>query len=148
MKRWLPVAFALLAVLASCSWIGSDDPESPAEPSEESGTGIWDEVRSVYDEARDAGETGAEDVYDWVEQDFRKIGDWEYRLVEVALDEPASLQDELNKLGADRWECFWVRPQADSLLLFLKRPAKTYLKHIPMSDLMKLIPVQEDGTEE
>ena len=57
----------------------------------------------------------------------------------------AELETTMNELGVERWECFAVVREGDSLHLFFKRPVKSYLKHIPVSDLWKLVPGKDEG---
>jgi hypothetical protein len=102
--------------------------------------GLWEEIRRLYEEAKDAGEQVPEDVVEWVKLDFQKIGDWEYRVVTVPRKNDETLEETLTELGADRWECFWVEPTGNKLRLLLKRPSRSYLKMIPLSQLLKLVP--------
>ena len=45
----------------------------------------------------------------------------------------------LNRLGSERWECFWIETQAHKKRFFFKRPAKSYLRTLPARELLKLV---------
>ena len=119
----------------------------PDVPAEEPGT--WDQVVDLYEQAKEAGETTSKDAYEWVREDFHSIGDWQYRVVELPFGSAETLEQELNDLGADRWECVWIEPRDNKMLGIFKRRTRTYLNRVPMGDLLKLVPKSEDdaGTE-
>jgi hypothetical protein len=136
------VPAALLSLAVACSGPGGDDPPAGAAGADDSGP--WAEVERLYEQAREAGETVSADAYEWLKEDLDHIGDWEYRLI-VADPVEIELERTMNKLGVERWECFAVVPEGSSLRLFFKRPVKSYLKHIPISDLWKLVPGKGEG---
>ncbi len=98
----------------------------------------WKKARELYEKAKESGEKVPEDIKDWIKEDINKIGTWEYKI--AFLDAESNLEKELNKLGKDRWECFWIEKRENGLKLFLKRPVRSYLKTIPTKHLLKLIP--------
>jgi hypothetical protein len=51
-----------------------------------------------------------------------------------------AMQARLNELGADRWEVFWMEPAGSDFRVFLKRPARSYLRHVPFSQLGRIVP--------
>ena len=51
-------------------------------------------------------------------------------------------------MGAERWECIWVQPRGSQLRLILKRPVRSYLMRVPLSQLIKLIPEGDSGGTE
>jgi len=123
-------------------------PAVPALPPEERGAtenpapqdpGVWDQVVALYEKAKLAGENVPDDVTEWVKQDLRSIGDWEYRVVRVPVASAAAAEAELNALGGERWECFWVQIDGDQTLFFMKRPMRSFIKTIPVPDLIKLL---------
>ncbi len=101
----------------------------------------WKKAKGLYEKAKESGEKVPEDIKEWIKEDIKKIGTWEYKV--VFLDTRSNLEEELNKLGKERWECFWIDKRENGLKLFLKRPAKSYLKAIPTMYLLKLIPQGE-----
>jgi len=54
--------------------------------------------------------------------------------------EAAELAEQLNALGRDRWEVFWLDPAGSDLRVFLKRPVRSYLRQVPLSELQRLLP--------
>ncbi len=125
---------------------GEEPPVNEGEPpvnAEE--PGVWEEVQRLYEKAKEKGEQVPKDIYEWAREDVKGIGDWEYQI--LALDDPApeQIQEKLNELGVERWDCFWVERRGDDLVLYLKRPPRTYLRHIPFSDLMRIIPSGDSG---
>ena len=111
--------------------------EQTAEPSDES---LWKQIQSLYEAAKKAGDIDAGSVTEWLKSDYESIGDWEYRVIQVDSKDSSVLQTCLNTEGQDRWEVFWVREGAGDFTFFLKRPVRSYLRSIPLSDLLKLIP--------
>ena len=96
----------------------------------------WEKAREAYEKARDkakdkataVGESMSARVPEWVLEDLRNIGDWQYRVVEVR---PQDLEATLNELGAERWECFSVE-QVDkkTVRLVLKKRKRSQLKEL------------------
>ena len=135
----LRLSFALvLGLIASI-------PLHSAGSNEETKASAWDQVVEMYEKAKAAGEQVPKDVYEWAKQDLAKIGNWQYRVVDLTPTDARSVEDRLNELGADQWECIWIQASGNTVRFVFKRPAKSYLKHIPLSQLMKLVP--RGGTE-
>ena len=91
----------------------------------------------AYKMLKDQGLTSAGTVTEWLSNEVSKAGQWEYRVVTVT--KPNELEDTLNELGAERWEVFEVMPVDASFQIVCKRPIKTYLSHIPSSEVIKLL---------
>lgn len=90
----------------------------------------------MYEEALARAPEGVDEVVGWAREDIGRIGDWEYRIVSLEAGEPAAQEEALNALGEERWEAFWVAPQADGALrVYLKRPAISYLRSLPLSEI-------------
>lgn len=141
--RTLPAVLCCACLLAPGCSVGSGEAELPPEPPEDERTvveSLWSEVRSLYDRARDAGEEVPADIYEWVRRDIENIGDWEYRVELLAAGVPAgTLQATLNELGNDRWEAVWLSESAEGVRVILKRPTRSYLTRVPLSQLLKLL---------
>jgi hypothetical protein len=139
-SRWRSAVVFLLVVLvvlgAACLPAVAAEEAPIAEE-----TDLWDQVRAWYNEAKEAGEQVPGNIYDWIKQDLQGAGDWEYRVLQVDVAADRLLEEELNRLGSDRWECIWIQPRKQGLRLFLKRPVKSYLRNVSLPDLMKVIPV-------
>ena len=126
------VALAATTLLSSMGCdVGRDAPD--VLPSE-----VGEIVQQLYDRARDAGDEVPADVVEWAREDVGRIGDWEYRVLRLRDDE--TLEAELNALGAERWEVFWIRPAEAGFRLFLKRSARSYLRLVPLGELGRLAP--------
>ncbi len=108
----------------------------------------WDQVLELYEKAKEAGEQVPQDVYEWVKQDFRKIGDWEYLVTDMPISDSNEVQKRLNELGTDRWECIWIHSSGGKTSFIFKRPVRNYLKIIPLSQLMKLVPRGDSNESE
>lgn len=108
----------------------------------------WDLVQALYEKAKETGEQVPKDVYAWVKEDFGKIGDWEYHVVELSFADPKALEAKLNELGAERWECIWVQYTGSKSMFLFKRSTRSYLRNVPLSQLMKLVPGSGDSAGE
>ena len=138
----LVLLFALLSFPA-----GAAEPEAPQapEPSPESAgetadETLWKQIQALYESARKAGDINAGSLAEWLKSDYQNIGDWEYRVIRISSKESSVLETYLNTEGQERWEVFWVREGAGDFTFFLKRPVRSYIRAIPLSDLLKLIP--------
>ena len=80
-------------------------------------------------------ERAPEDPVGWAKEDLERYGDWEYRVVTLADLAADALEQELNELGQERWEVFWVERTDHELSLLLKRPAISYLRAVPLSEI-------------
>ena len=81
-----------------------------------------------------------EDPVGWAKEDLARYGDWEYRVVTLAELEADALEEELNELGQERWEVFWIERTDQGLNLFLKRPTVSYLRAVPFSEIGRVVP--------
>lgn len=91
-----------------------------------------EEVKRLYEQAKDKA---PEDPVEWAKEDIERYGDWEYRIIKLADSEPSKLEEQLNKVGKERWEVFWIERSEADVRVFLKRPAISYLRSIPLSKL-------------
>jgi len=129
---------SVLAGVACMSFACSRQPGEPSRTEQ-----ALAELQRMLEEAR---ERTPEDPVEWAREDLERYGDWEYRI--VTLDEPEAdaLEAELNVLGQDRWEVFWVeRTEQGGLSLLLKRPAVSYLRAVPFSEIGRVIPGGESN---
>lgn len=128
-SRW---ASAVLLVVVSCSAETSEREEAP--------DALAEQISDLYQRARESGEDVSGDVYEWARRDVERIGDWEYRIVRQTGRDDAALEARLNELGSKRWQLVWIEREGGELRLFLKRPTRSYLRHVPLSELPRLIP--------
>ena len=98
-------------------------------------------ANETYEALKSKGLTTASNAGSWLTQDFKNMNAWEYKVVFIPSKQPADAEKALNQLGADRWECFHVQPSASSLMFYFKKPKRSYLRSLPTSDLMRLVPM-------
>ena len=95
------------------------------------------ELQKKYEELRQAKPSAA---LDWASEDLKNIGDWEYKVIELSGLSATELEDELNTLGKERWQVFWVKENStDNMQIMLKRPTVSYLSKLPLSSLGKIM---------
>lgn len=116
-----------------------------AEETQTEETTLWNQVVALYEQAKDAGETAAEDVYEWAREDLAAIGDWEYKVQYLANLNHIALEKKLNELGTERWEVIWIDRQGPNLIVTLKRPSRTWLNKLPLGQLIKVAAPGSDG---
>ena len=139
MKRADPLCGTLM--LAATLLIGPVGIAQDEQPTTEEVEGsVWDDVVELYERAKAAGEQVPKDIYEWVHTDLESIGDWEYRVESIDMRQVEALERQLNELGADRWECIWIQETDGPARLIFKRPVRSYLKHVPLSQLLRAIP--------
>ena len=119
---------AVLCALTACN-------REPGEPSRVEQA--LEELQRLVEETR---ESAPEDAVEWAREDLERYGDWEYRVVTLMALEADALEEELNELGEERWEVFWVERTDQGLNLLLKRPAVSYLRAVPFSEIGRVIP--------
>jgi hypothetical protein len=104
-----------------------------------------DWANQTFQSLKQQGLTTASSTSEWVNEDWNKMGAWEYKIIQLDSNLPKT-QKTLNELGADRWECFHVSVSAEQVQTFyFKKPARSYLNNIPFKDMMKLVPLLDDG---
>lgn len=130
-----PMIFFPLYALAESQSVQTENQE---------GSGLFKGLKEKF---QGTGETqqAPSGITDRLREDAQKIGAWEYRVVSLPSTQDADLEKKLNELGLERWEAFSVQRDEETLRVFLKRPASTYLKAIPMSEYLRLIPKAEQG---
>lgn len=107
-------------------------------------TADW--VTSLYEKAKSTGETTTTTAKDWVMEDIRRGGSWEYR-VEVVNIDPKQQQEVLNDMGKRRWECYEVAIVEGETRFYFKRPSSSVIRSLPVRDVLRLIPLLGGGGE-
>ena len=118
-----------------------------AESSGETAQETMDWANDMYQSMKKQGLTTAGSATEWLSEDWNRIGAWEYKVIVVDDLSPSELEKKLNEMGAQRWECFHVSSTADGQTMYFKKHARSYLKHVPLKDMMKLIPLLDSGGE-
>ncbi len=138
-RRCLNYTLALIAALTLAQAAAGQE-----EPPEEDEAGKWEEVREYYKRTKEKaigiGETLPEKMPDWVKEDLKNAGSWEYRVVETPR---AELEVTLNELGAERWECFAVESAGKKSRLVLKRRKRSRLREIDSLSAEDLLAVMK-----
>ena len=133
-KRVVVTAIAIVTLAAAAGALGQE-----AAPVTES---LMEEVQRLYEQAKAAGEKVPGSISEWVKEDLSRIGAWEYRIETLDTAKVDQLQARLNELGNERWDVFWVSPEkkGTQARFYFKRPSRSYLRAIPVGDILKLVP--------
>ena len=99
-------------------------------------------ANKMFKSLKDQGLTTADDAQQWLSDDLKNMEGWEYKVVQLkTTDAPATMEKKLNEIGNQGWECFHVSESANSQMMFFKKAKASYLKRLPLKDLMLLIPI-------
>ena len=104
-------------------------------------------LTNQYNNAVASGETTAKTAQAWFAEDLGKIGSWEYRVLRTTSSDKR-LEDELNELGRERWECFSTVSHGGRLIYSFKRQHRSYLQSVPAKELLRLVPLLDFSAEE
>ncbi len=106
-----------------------------------------DYVTGLYQSAKKNGETKAGSAQDWIMDDWKKGGTWQYKVLTL----PATAKNaeaELNKLGKSRWECYSVVADGETRTYHFKRATQSVIRNLPAKELFRLLPLLGGGDEE
>ena len=126
------MALAALAMVAACTRPAGDALTPPEDADGIEQNTALEQIVELYEEAL---ELAPDDPVKWAKDDIQRIGDWEYRVVVHPKAEPAELEAVLNEFGAERWEVFWVSETLTRITFYLKKPARSYLRMVPVSGI-------------
>ena len=118
----------------------SDEPTGEG-PSQQD---YMEQLRHLYQKAKEAGEDVPKDVMEWAKSDVKKIGTWDYHIVTFTTESEERMLEELKRLGGERWECFWVETLPEGKRFYLKRPIRSYL-HLAGGGVAKFVPMPKGG---
>ena len=108
-----------------------------------SGKEIYDKgvkgAKEKYTETFEDGKKWTEESKAWLAKDLENIGDWEYKVVSYGPKEFKALENDLNELGKERWQCFWVEPSGKEKVFYFKRTKMSYLSKIPTGALLRIM---------
>ncbi|GEM_PF-4817412 len=106
--------------------------EAPASEESEEEKQVMDlyleRAMQLYKETAGEDAVMPEDAQQWVMEDLKKIGDWEYQVLRISDRDPDRIQAAMNELGSQRWECFFVRTVDGAALYHFKRQKTSYLQ--------------------
>lgn len=94
------------------------------------------ELQKKYD---DLTEGELDDPMQWASEDLKKIGDWEYKVLEVGNVAAVELEQTLNEAGSERWEVIWMEKTLEGHVIVMKRSSISYLSKIPLSQIGRLV---------
>lgn len=130
------IAFLCVALYGPGSVIAQevpDDDESTATAR------ALEELSAAYESLAGLIGQGSDEAVDRVQEDIENLGDWEYRIITLESASPELVAAELNTLGDERWEVFWVESSQNEMRFYLKRPAVSYLSRVPLSTLLRAL---------
>ncbi len=116
--------------------------EEAASPTQKTFPTTSAELLQLYERAIEAGEKIQipDDVIERAREEIKRIGTWEYHVMTLSSPQDTALEQQLNELGRERWECHTTPRGHDKIRLVCKRPVRSYLKNIAVTDLLRLIP--------
>jgi hypothetical protein len=145
MRRTTAVFFAVLFLGVVTPRLGFSQ-QKLAQPMEAlEGRKYWDGIRQQWEKTREGSEKTTGQLTQWVQEDLKKIGAWEYRIEVFPFAELKALETQLNLLGEQRWECFWVEKRDAEYVMMFKKSKRSWIKSIPTQDILHFIP---DGEKE
>ena len=130
----------LVSALAACRGPTDDTPTDNASAAEKALDGLQERYDALT-------EGDLDDPMQWASEDLKKIGDWEYKVVEHDGVVAAELEAVLNKAGTERWEVIWIEKTLSGHLIVMKRSSISYLSKIPLSQLGRLVIPDSEGQE-
>lgn len=137
-KTPLNILFSIALILflsLGCSEIEKFVPESGSNKKNH----YKQKIEELYEKVKKSGEKVPEDTVEWAKEEIRKIGTWEYKVVILKFDNDSALEAELNNLGKERWECFWVKETDTGLRFYFKREVRSHLRSIPLGEILRTI---------
>ena len=118
MRTGLIPLCAVLALAAACN--------------DASLTDLRGDAQDVLDEARNRAQAIGELSAD----EMSEIWAIEYRTLLVSDADLGTLDEQLNALGQERWECYYVSDEAQGKLFYFKRPKSTAIANL--TNLLRL----------
>lgn len=123
-------------------WL-EDKLQHAGDSGQDSVAGSLDWANSTFELLKTKGLTTAGSVQEWVLEEYSSMGTWEYKVVKMLPDDSDDQTEaKLNELGSERWECFNVvrqEPPQSHYLYYFKREKKSYLKSLPLKDMLRLL---------
>ena len=95
----------------------------------------------TFESLRSQGLTTANDTGQWLTQDFNAMESWQYKVITLGELSDEDATAKLNELGSEGWECI----QTDGSRFFFKKPGHSYLRRLPFKDIIRLVPLMNQG---
>ena len=124
-------------------WV-QDKLSGAAEAGNDTVDDTWEWANDTYDSLKSQGLTTAKSTSEWLGQDWNNMESWEYKVVTLGGTDD-ELAGELNALGKQGWECFHTEAKTPGIRFYLKKPTFSYLRQLPFKDVIKLVPLMNNG---
>ena len=103
--------------------------------------GSLDWANETFKSLKDQGLTTASSTGQWLSEDWQNMESWEYKVLASSSVSEEELEDKLNELGKQGWECFSI----DDQRMIFKKASESYLKRLPFKDVLRLAPLLNHG---
>lgn len=110
-----------------------------------SGQDVMDYASEMYKTLKKQGLTKATDASSWLREDFNNMNAIEYKVLRTSVEDPAEFEATLNEMGKARWECFHVQEKDGATTFYFKKPRRSYMRNIPMRDMIRMVPFMGNG---
>lgn len=130
LPRPLPALLVLpivILTLSGCS-DASDEPSAADKA-----------IEGLQDKYEDLTQGELDNPMQWASDDIKKIGDWQYKVLEIGKISGPDLEAALNEIGSDRWEVIWMEKTLEGHVIVLKRPSISYLSKVPLSQIGRFV---------
>lgn len=120
----------LLALLAACADRGQEGDDSNGGQ-DESTVELRESLREIQQAIAERVGPLSDDVKRSANEQFEKLFAIEYKVIEFDADlSRQSLEQKLNELGKDRWDCFNMKSQGDYVRAYCKRLPRGYMQYL------------------
>ena len=108
------------------------------------------QVTALYQSLKEQGLTTATSASEWMREDWSNVDRWQYKVVQIYVTDPPAMEQRLNDMGTENWECFNTIVTGDKSVFFFKRQHPSYLRAMPLREVMTLFPIMKavDGSAE
>jgi len=103
-----------------------------------------EKINKLYEQAKKDGQKVSGDAVTWAKKDLKKVGSFQYKILNSEELSDEELLTKLNALGSNRWEVFWVEKTTNGKKFYLKQIGRSYIKSAG-APAMKLIPMLTPG---
>jgi len=113
------------------AWDGASDSTGNAVD------GSLDWANQTFKTLKDQGLTTASSTGQWLSEDWQNMESFQYKVLPTNSVPADELEDKLNELGKQGWECFSV----DDQRMIFKKASESYLRRLPFKDVLRLAPL-------
>ncbi len=98
-------------------------------------------ANQTFKSLKDQGLTTASSTGQWLSEDWQNMESWQYKVLAADSVPAVELEDKLNELGKQGWECFSI----DDQRMIFKKASESYLRRLPFKDILRLAPLLNQG---